>query len=104
MELIAHKTEDGRTQPFREHAQSVAALAARFAAEFSGQEQANIAGLLHDIGKCSPAGQARLNGNAERVEHAAAGAEVLGAEKHKNPFVSFPPFQRRSPRGGRGLK
>ncbi len=87
MQMLAHTSKDGRTQPFSEHAKIVAKLAARFASEFGGEEPARIAGLLHDIGKCSPAGQRRLNGAQERVEHAAAGAEVLGTENHKKPFA-----------------
>lgn len=86
MELIAHKSEDGRIQPFAEHANNVAKLAADFASEFGSEESARLAGLLHDIGKCSPAGQRRLTENAEKVEHAAAGAEVLGSDRNKNPY------------------
>ncbi|HML67030.1 MAG TPA: CRISPR-associated helicase Cas3' [Clostridia bacterium] len=90
MQLIAHKAEDGRTQSFADHANNVAALAAGFAAEFGGQEQARILGLLHDIGKCSPAGQNRMCGDtAERVEHAAAGAEVLAYDWKNNPYGYF---------------
>lgn len=87
MELIAHKTEDGRTQSFYDHATQVAALAGHFASEFSDTEQVKILGLLHDIGKCSPAGQRRMNALAEeRVEHAAAGAEVLSGSWSSNPY------------------
>ena len=85
MELIAHKAEDGRMQPFYDHASQVAALAANFASEFGSEEHAKILGLLHDIGKCSPAGQKRMYGQSdERVEHAAAGAEVLGSNQSGN--------------------
>lgn len=79
MELIAHsKKEDGRFEPFAKHAAEVADLAAEYAVEFGGEAQARPMGRLHDVGKCSPAGQKRVRGiSPERVEHAAAGAEVL---------------------------
>ena len=87
MVLIAHKAENGRMQSFYDHATQVAALAAHFASEFGGEEQAKILGLLHDIGKCAPAGQKRLYGlSDDRVEHAAAGAEVLGDSWRSNPY------------------
>lgn len=82
--LIAHRnSKDGRTQPFADHAAAVADRSARFAAAFGDERPARLIGLLHDIGKCSPAGQARLLGGTESVEHSAAGAEVLGSDpKH----------------------
>ena len=87
MELIAHRSDDERLQPFSDHSNHVAALAAGFAAEFGGQEQAHILGLLHDIGKCSPEGQKRMRGLTDnRVEHAAAGAEVLGCDRSNNQY------------------
>ena len=87
MELIAHSAEDGRTQPFYEHATQVAALARSFASAFGGEEQAETLGLLHDIGKCSPAGQRRMREpDSEKVEHSAAGAEVLGGNALTNQY------------------
>ena len=87
MDLIAHKADDGRMQPFNEHAVNVASLASEFAKEFRGSDQAYALGLLHDIGKCSPAGQRRIRGiSPDKVEHAAAGAEVLGSNIKENPF------------------
>ena len=86
MTLIAHSSPDGRKQPFSDHATTVSRLASDFAAEFGAADEASVIGLLHDIGKCSAAGQRRLNGSPDRVEHAAAGAEVLGDSWQKNPF------------------
>lgn len=70
--LIAHRSEDGRTQSFSEHATAVADLAARFAAKFGDERPARTGGLLHDAGKCSPAGQARLMGGGAVVDRSAA--------------------------------
>lgn len=86
MPLIAHSSEDKRTQPFVDHATAVAELSAKFALEFGAESEAYTLGLLHDIGKCSPAGQHRIHGGEERVEHSAAGAEVLGSDLKGNPF------------------
>lgn len=84
--LIAHRSEDGRTQSFFEHATAAADLAARFAAKFGDERPAYAGGLLHDAGKCSPAGQARLMGGGAAVEHSAAGAEILGGDPRNNPY------------------
>lgn len=78
MDLIAHSCDDGRKQPFEEHARGVAKLAGDFAAEFGAGAHARLAGLLHDAGKCAPDGQKRLRGELlRRVEHSAAAAELL---------------------------
>lgn len=47
MELIAHRNDDERLQPFSDHSNHVAALAAGFAAEFGGQEQARWIAVPH---------------------------------------------------------
>ncbi len=89
MYLIAHSTRDGRFQPFVTHAKNVAKLSAAFAAEFSSDKQAFSLGLLHDIGKCSPAGQKRMYGEPIRVEHSAAGAEVFNDAAQNNSFIKL---------------
>ncbi len=86
LSLIAHSSRDNRTQLFADHAYSVARLSAKFALEFGAENEAYTLGLLHDIGKCSSAGQRRINGGEERVEHSAAGAEVLGNDLKNNPY------------------
>lgn len=77
MSLLAHTSGDGREQLFAEHSENVAELAASFASEFGGEAQGRLVGLLHDIGKCAPAGQARLLGDPRKVEHSSAAAELL---------------------------
>lgn len=84
---LAHISEDGRrTQSVRDHLLGTAALAEAFARPFGGQEQAYLAGLLHDIGKYSDAFQRRLRGGP-KVDHATAGARA--AFEARQPEIAF---------------
>ncbi len=84
----AHISKDGsRTQTVRAHLENTAALAAAFAAPFSGEEQARLAGLLHDIGKYSGAFQRRIRGGRDRPDHSTAGAQE--AYRIRQPEVAF---------------
>jgi CRISPR-associated endonuclease/helicase Cas3 len=65
-------------EPLVDHLTDVAERAAGFAAAFGYGEFGHAAGLLHDLGKYQAAFQARLAGNAERVDHAAHGACYAG--------------------------
>ena len=72
---LAHISEDGlREQTVAEHLLGTAALAAGFGKTFGAEEEAWLAGLLHDAGKCSDAFQARLRGGP-RCDHSTAGAQ-----------------------------
>ena len=74
MEYIAHKREDGTTQPVLEHLRGTAALAEIFADDFDAREQGRLVGIIHDIGKYSREFQHRILENGPRVDHATAGA------------------------------
>ena len=54
----------------------VAALAASFAGTFGWAEVGRVAGLLHDVGKCSPDFLAYLQGLAPSPDHSTAGARI----------------------------
>lgn len=73
MKYLAHIAEDGRVQTVAEHLRGTGTLATGFASAFGGEKDAYLAGILHDIGKFTPAFQARLQGGAI-VDHATAGA------------------------------
>ena len=71
--FLAHLSEDkSRVQTVLEHLEGTAALAGQFALPFGGDEQARLAGMLHDIGKYSEAFQARLQGSRSTVDHSTA--------------------------------
>ena len=73
-EFLAHIALDGRRQSVREHLIGTGTRAASFAAAFDAEEQGQLAGWAHDLGKYSDAFQRRIRGSAERVDHATAGA------------------------------
>lgn len=68
-EILAHPNH-----PLTDHLESVAKLAAQFAADFGSSSWAELAGLWHDMGKFQPAFQRRLCGDRTSVEHSGAGA------------------------------
>ena len=71
---LAHRAEDGREQTILDHLNGTAKLCARFASAFGAEDQGQLAGLAHDLGKYSEGFQRRLAGSSEKVDHATAGA------------------------------
>ena len=61
-------------QTVAEHLRGTAELCRRFAGAFGGERDGELAGLAHDMGKCTPTFQARLLRDGLRVDHATAGA------------------------------
>ena len=70
---LAHIADDGRTQTVKDHLTGTANLASEFADAFGAADQAELAGLAHDIGKYTAAFQLRLQGG-QKVDHATYGA------------------------------
>lgn len=84
---LAHISAQGQTQSVFEHLCGTAALAEDFARPFGGEEQAELAGLAHDIGKYSEAFQRRLQGAPIQVDHSTAGA--VECRQRGQPFAAF---------------
>lgn len=75
---VAHVSPDGeRKQSVRAHVDRVARLAAEFATPFGAHDAGYLAGLYHDIGKCSPEFQRRILENGPRCDHSTAGAKEI---------------------------
>ena len=74
MKYLAHISQDNRKQTIPEHLSGTADLCAGFAAAFGAGDQGRLTGLAHDLGKYSAGFQRRLQGSAEHVDHATAGA------------------------------
>ena len=76
MDYLAHiRPQSGETQSVVAHLRGTAELAQRFGDAFGAGDEACRCGMLHDMGKYSSAFQARIRGNAERVDHSTAGAQ-----------------------------
>jgi CRISPR-associated helicase Cas3/CRISPR-associated endonuclease Cas3-HD len=75
MGYLSHTpAESGRIGQLKEHLESVAERAGEFAAVFDADQEARIAGLLHDLGKYSELFQARLRGEVHGLDHWSIGA------------------------------
>jgi CRISPR-associated endonuclease/helicase Cas3 len=83
MPAYAH-TLEGRPEAewelLEDHLRDVAKLAGKFADAFGAGKWGYLAGLWHDLGKYSPAFQAKLRGEHFQIEHTGAGA-ALAKEK-----------------------
>lgn len=78
---LAHVAEDGRQQTVLQHLSATAQKCTAFAQVFHAEEQGDLAGLAHDLGKYSNEFQDRLLHHGPRVDHATAGAfECLGSD------------------------
>lgn len=76
-DFFAHSSRSSaRWQPLHEHLHHVAQLASAFAEVFHAQEEARLAGILHDIGKYGTLFQKRLRGEAQGVDHWSPGAWI----------------------------
>ena len=86
-QYLSHRSEDGREESVLQHLYETAQMTAEFAEAFHAEEQGQLSGMLHDIGKYSDAFQRRLRGSPEQVDHATAGAWECC--KACQPFASF---------------
>ncbi|MBK1624825.1 CRISPR-associated helicase/endonuclease Cas3 [Afifella marina] len=80
MEFYAHSTKATDCcdwELLSDHLSDVARRAREFAAPLNLAEAAAFCGALHDLGKFSPAFQARLQGASEPVDHSTAGAKAV---------------------------
>ena len=79
----------------RDHLVGSATRAKEVGSEFGAGRAAHLAALLHDLGKYTPAFQARLSGAEIQVDHSTAGAfEVLKlsnneSDKHFAKLIAF---------------
>ena len=78
-------------QKLDDHLLKVAATAKTNAEHFKAGNIASLAGLLHDLGKYTPAFQARLEGSSKRIDHATAGAKIA-AELLPEPWYKLIAF------------
>jgi len=78
MKTYAHSIKDAdksQWQTLKDHLESTASIAERFAARINAETFGKAIGLLHDIGKYSVEFQKRLEGMPLKVDHSTAGAQ-----------------------------
>ena len=81
--FFAHSAnEHGKWHPLAEHLASVSRMAKEFSQGHKGEEEAGLAGLLHDLGKYGDRFQARLHGKDQGLDHWSQGA-WLALTEHK---------------------
>lgn len=84
-QYFAHSAnEHGKWHPLAEHLESVSKLASQFLCGMKGEEEARLAGTLHDIGKYGDLFQARLRGEAQGLDHWSQGAWLALSRKYKS--------------------
>lgn len=86
--LFAHSRSgqaEGTWEPLEKHLNDVGSLAAQFASAFDSAATAEIAGLMHDLGKAKPGFQAYLRGLSSTEPHSSAGGKFC-IDKYAGPL------------------
>ena len=90
LQYYAHVRENANGnkeyQTVAQHLTGAAELCRGFAAAFGAEADGELAGLTHDIGKCTEEFQNRLLNDGPIVDHATAGA--MACAMRRNPYVS----------------
>ena len=90
LQYYAHVRENANGhkeyQTVAQHLTGTAELCREFAAAFGSETDGELAGLSHDIGKCTDAFQDHLLNDGPTVDHATAGA--MACAMRGNPYVS----------------
>jgi CRISPR-associated endonuclease/helicase Cas3 len=74
-QYLAHSANElGEVDLLKDHLTNVAKLARDYARFFGFEDEAWLAGILHDIGKYGYLFQRRLDGKEKRIDHWSAGA------------------------------
>ncbi|MBX9895406.1 MAG: CRISPR-associated helicase Cas3' [Nitrosomonas sp.] len=82
--IYAHSANDlGNWHPLKEHLTSVARIAKHFSSDMEWQDEAFLAGLLHDLGKYADRFQTRLKGLDSGLDHWSQGAWVALDKEHR---------------------
>lgn len=84
---LVHIAADGREQTICDHLAGAARLAQNFAQSFQADDQGELVGGMHDVGKYSQEFQKRIHGDSHRVDHANAGA--FECYQRGQPFAAF---------------
>ena len=75
MTYYAHSAKRAeKWEPLAKHLRNVSKRAAEYARAFGAEEEAGLAGLLHDLGKYGDLFQRRLRGEIHGIDHWSAGA------------------------------
>lgn len=75
--FFAHSAnEHGVWHPLAEPLASISRMAKEFLQGYKGEEEAGLAGILHDLGKYGARFQARLHGKDQGLDHWSQGAWV----------------------------
>lgn len=77
---------DGTQPTVKDHLCSVAKMAQKFGKEIGLENEAYIAGMLHDFGKYSDSFQNVLKHKCENIDHAFCGATALCISKRKSSY------------------
>lgn len=89
MTYLSHTPSvSGRRAPLHEHLRSVGDRAAGYATVFDAENDARLAGLLHDLGKFGDLFQKRLKGEVSGIDHWSAGAWAALMEYKQDGIAS----------------
>ena len=92
MTLFAHSSDKIQWEPLIDHLEAVSAAAGANARWFDASNLAEIAGLLHDLGKVKPGFQRKLHGEANSTSHSGEGARHILEAFKDSPIAKLIAF------------